>query len=511
MLSSQGVREKRTTACQDVFRGSRPAQLTMSSKAPSELLAPAPPYSIFSHREKLVIACLASISAVFSTISSFIYFPAITAISKSLHITVGMINLTVTSYFVVAGIAPAFIGDVADQSGRRVASILSFTIYLGANVGLALQNSYAVLLVLRCLQSVGASGTVAIAYGVLSDIAPPAERGSYVGILLGFANAAPSLGPVFGGVITERISWRWIFWFLAITSGLHLLLIILLLPETSRKVVGNGSRPPDSLLYRCGYHQLLERRRFQDHGTSQARPSVRPPNPLSCLGALKQRGTFIVIIVGSIQSCVFNSIAGSLSSQLIHVYSLNNLEAGLVYIPSGIGGALAAYFTGILLDRDYSLVARRHPLHTNLSGCSNLPDFPIERARLRSVFYFLAINTIATTAYGWLLAAKIHLAVPLIMLFLTGASSAAIFVACGTLITDLNANKSSTVQASYNLVRCLLNAVGIAAVQPMIDAVGDGWCFTIFAGIGVLCAPLLYLLRRNGLHWRQRKAHTENG
>lgn len=506
MLSVQ----EKGTACQEIVHEPRPAQQTIPINPPSELQAPAPLYSVFSRKEKLMIAFLASTSAVFSTISSFIYFPAITAMSKSLHVDVGMINLTVTSYFIVAGIAPAFIGDVADQSGRRLASLLSFTIYLGANIGLALQNSYPVLQVLRCLQSAGASGTVAIAYGVLSDIAPPAERGSYVGILLGFANGAPSLGPVLGGVITERISWRWIFWFLAISSGLHLLLIILFLPETSRKVVGNGGQPPHSLFYRCSYHQLLKRRRFQDYGTGQARPSLRPPNPLSCLSALKQRGNFIAILVGSIQSCVFNSIAGSLSSQLIHIYSLNYLEAGLVYLPSGIGGALAAYFTGILLDRDYHLVARQHPLHTNLSG-SNLRDFPIERARLGSVFYFLAINIVATASYGWVLATKTHLAAPLTMLFLTGASSAAIFVACGTLITDMNANRSSTVQASYNLVRCLMNAVGIAAVQPMIVAVGHGCCFTIFAGIGLLCAPLLYLLRRKGLHWRQRQARTEHG
>lgn len=52
---------------------------------------------------------------------------------------------------------------------------------LGANVGLALQNNYAALLVLRCLQSTGSSGTVALGNGVVADIASSGERGKFMG------------------------------------------------------------------------------------------------------------------------------------------------------------------------------------------------------------------------------------------------------------------------------------------------------------------------------------------
>lgn len=158
---------------------------------------------------------------------------------------------------------------------------------------------------------------------------------------------------------------------------------------------------------------------------------------------------------------------------MIQIYSLNYLTAGLSYLPSGLGGAIAAYMTGKLLDRDYRLAARHHSLPPG--KCANdLAGFPIEKARLRSVFIFIVINVIATAGYGWALSSRTHLAVPLTMQFFTGASSAATFVACGTLVTDLNPQRSSTVQASHNLVRCLMNAVGVAALQPMIDALGVG-------------------------------------
>ncbi|MBE3042023.1 MFS transporter, partial [Candidatus Bathyarchaeota archaeon] len=98
---------------------------------------------------------MASFGAMFSTLMSYIYFPAIVPMSKDLGVSVSLINLTVTSYLIVAGIAPAFMGDLADQGGRRPAYLLMFTLVLVSNIGLALQDSYVALFLLRMLQSSG--------------------------------------------------------------------------------------------------------------------------------------------------------------------------------------------------------------------------------------------------------------------------------------------------------------------------------------------------------------------
>lgn len=119
---------------------------------------PPPPYSVFTTAEKKWISNTASFGAMFSTLSSYIYFPALVPMANDLGVSVSLINLTVTSYLIVAGIAPAFMGDLADQGGRRPAYILMFTLVATSNIGLALQNSYAALFVLRMVQSAGASG-----------------------------------------------------------------------------------------------------------------------------------------------------------------------------------------------------------------------------------------------------------------------------------------------------------------------------------------------------------------
>jgi MFS family permease len=124
--------------------------------------APSMPYSTFTKAQKRLICFLIAFAAMFSPLSSFVYYPAITSLSTDLHVSIELINLTITSYMIVSGIAPAIIGDLADITGRRWIYILTLFIYCVANLGLALQRSWPALLVLRMVQSVGSSGKQAI-------------------------------------------------------------------------------------------------------------------------------------------------------------------------------------------------------------------------------------------------------------------------------------------------------------------------------------------------------------
>ena len=124
-----------------------------------------------------MVAC----GGFFSPLSANIYFPALNPLARDLHVSNELINLSLTSYMVLQGLAPTVFGDLADMTGRRPVYFIGFVIYIGANIGLALQNKYAALIVLRCLQSTGSSGTVALGNGVVADIASSGERGKYMG------------------------------------------------------------------------------------------------------------------------------------------------------------------------------------------------------------------------------------------------------------------------------------------------------------------------------------------
>jgi multidrug resistance protein len=146
---------------------------------------------------------------------------------------------------IIQGIAPAFVADLADRSGRRPLYIFCYIIFTGANIGLALQDSFPALLVLRMLQATGSSGTVALANGVVGDIITSAERGTYIAFASLGGILGPMISPIIGGVIGQYAGWHFIFWFLLIFSSAVFIPLILFLPETCRNVVDDGStRPP---------------------------------------------------------------------------------------------------------------------------------------------------------------------------------------------------------------------------------------------------------------------------
>lgn len=90
------------------------------------------------------------------------------------------------------------IAGFSDSAGRRPAYIICFVIYIIANLGLSLQSNYAALMVLRCIQSGGSSGTVALANGVVGDLITSEERGGYIAFAALGSMLGPSLSPIIG-------------------------------------------------------------------------------------------------------------------------------------------------------------------------------------------------------------------------------------------------------------------------------------------------------------------------
>ncbi|KAI9369765.1 major facilitator superfamily domain-containing protein [Aspergillus egyptiacus] len=478
-------------------------------------------YSVFTKGEKRIAVFLVTFAATFSPLSSFIFFPAISALSESLNVSIAKINLTVTSYMIVAGLAPAIIGDMADMTGRRNVYILTMLIYAAANIGLAIQNTWLALFLLRMVRSAANPATIAMGYGVISDISPPSERGGYVGVprLLTYIspNFATAIGPILGGALVQSPGWRWIFWLLAIAAGICLLSIALFLPETSRFIVGNGSREVSAL-----YRPIFRYDRAKHDTTAITSATITPsdsnmqgaeqegrrtaatprkfriPNPLSMLKILADRNTLLITLIYGVYYMNFSCLQASLSTLVIDIYGFSELKAGLVYLPFGVGSCIGAYCSGKVMNRDYRLTARAHNFVIDSTHGDDLAVFPIEKARFRSIWYWICATGISTGGYGWALEGRSHISIPLILQFIAGFAIAITFNA------NQNPQSPATAQAANNVVRCSLAGAGLAFLQDALDVMGPGWTFTLFGGLCLGCLGVAFLEWRFGRGWRRR-------
>lgn len=335
--------EMHTTAANDSPNTTPPDDPEALTKSPS-----APLHTVFSRPQRTFVVTMTTLGAFFSPLSGQIYFPAIPDIAASYNTTTGAINLTITTYMILQGLAPTIMGTFGDTTGRRPAYILTFAIYLAANVGLATQTSYAALLVLRCLQSAGSSGTVALAYGVISDVATPAERGKYLGPAAAGIMLAPALGPTIGGLLAQYLGWRSIFWFLAIISGSFLVVYALFVPETSRKVVGDGSIPPSDWWVMSPFQYWWARREKRralregrgseiDEKEKKAQELAKKskfqfPNPLLSIVILREKDACVIICFIALGMFVIMALMASLPTLFGEVYGFDTFQVGLCYL-----------------------------------------------------------------------------------------------------------------------------------------------------------------------------------
>ncbi|MCJ1313724.1 hypothetical protein MMC25_007404 [Agyrium rufum] len=486
----------------------------------------APLHTVFTRNQRVFVMVMTTLASFFSPLSGQIYFPAIPEIAKDYHTNTGRINLTITTYMILQGLAPTIMGTFGDTTGRRPAYILTFTIYLAANIGLATQKSYAALLILRCLQSAGSSGTIALGYGVISDVATPAERGKYLGPAAAGIMLAPAIGPTIGGLLAQYLGWRSIFWFLTTISGVFLLVYVLFMPETSRKVVGDGSIPPSDWYVRSPLQWWQARRekkkairegRYSEIAEKEekaremaAKRKFQFPNPLTSIVILREKDALIIICFIGCSMLTLLALLASLPTLFGEVYGFGTFEVGLCYLPVGVAAIFAAFLNGKLMDWNYRRWAKKLNFPLEKKRSTDLRNFPIEKVRLQPVFIFAPFVAATYIPFGWLLQKRVNLAVPLILEFIMAYCQVSSSNCLSSLLVDLFPEKPSTVTAAANLVRCWLAGAGTAVIAVMLDRMGWGWCYTFLGCIFLLATALLWIEYIWGTGWREERRQKED-
>ena len=210
---------------------------------------------------------------------------------------------------------------------------------------------------------------------------------------------APSIGPILGGALSYAAGWAWIFWFLFIAAGLCLSLMVLILPETSRNIVGNGSIKP-------GKHLQIPFRIVMCHwqdSNAVGNHKWRTPNPLKSLNILLRKDNAIIILACGLLYVVYICITASLSVFFIDIYKLNQWQAGLIYLPFGLGGTASSFVSGKMLNKAYCHARTKQGLPTDKATGDDLDNFAIEKARLGIIWTPMFVTSCSVVAFGWVL------------------------------------------------------------------------------------------------------------
>ncbi|KAI9320479.1 major facilitator superfamily domain-containing protein [Dichotomocladium elegans] len=462
---------------------------------------PREPYSVFSTAKIRWIVFLVSIAAFFAPFSVNSYFPAMNLIEMEFSITSAQVNLSVTVFMIFQAISPSFWSGIADTKGRRPVYVLTLFIFMIACVGLAMAKSYVGLLLFRMLQAFGASSVIAIGAGVIADVAHPSQRGEYIGwYSLGW-NLGPVVGPAMGGFVSKFIGWRWIFWILAILSGVHWLLIGFGLPETLRALVGNGSGYANPTPFQWWCSAKAKNNNPSTRISSSSR-SLRLSSFLAPFLCIKEKDVLTLLVHYSAQYAACYTVSTSIPFVLSHRYGLDEMLIGFCYIPMGIGCVAGSVFQGKMLNRNYDAFRARFSV---ISFDPSQVEIPIEQARLRTVWVHALVFNLLLVVYGWCLYIKAPLGSVLAIHFVLGFTSQAIFNCIQTLLVDLFPSQSAGVTASNNIFRCIFGAGATTAIIPLLQLFDVGWAFTLVSILLLISRLLLYIELKFGSQWRSER------
>jgi EmrB/QacA subfamily drug resistance transporter len=157
---------------------------------------------------------------------------ALPAIKKDLGVTQAELEWTVAAYALTFASLLLTGGKLGDLYGRRLIFAIGLVVFTLSSLACGLSGSATELIGARAVQGIGAALMMPSTLSIISATFAVKERGTAIGIWAGVSAMALAIGPLLGGLITEHISWNWIF-FVNVPIGIvAVLAAIFVVPES---------------------------------------------------------------------------------------------------------------------------------------------------------------------------------------------------------------------------------------------------------------------------------------
>ncbi|KAL3435840.1 major facilitator superfamily domain-containing protein [Aspergillus tetrazonus] len=449
---------------------SPPTDTTITTPIPS----PSPKPKSLSTARKCLILFIVSWNTLVVTFLSTSLLVATPEIASDLETTSEILNITNAAVLIAMGCSSLIWSPLAEIFGRKRSYDAATAVMLLASIGTALAPNMAVFTSMRVIS--GFTGTYFMVAGqtVIADIFVPTVRGRAVGCLQVGSVAGSALGPCISGVIVTFAHWRDIYWLQVAMAGLGSALSVFAIPNIQSEV-----------------KQLYEEKAELDSGSDTIPQRIFQVltrfSPTKVLKLYLLPQVFLSDLI-----CGFLAITqyGTLTS-VRHVINprfgfTTPLVSGLFYLAPGTGFIVGSLVGGRLSDHTVKRYIRKRN------------GLRLPKDRLNSgIGYFFAVLPISMVLYGWSLQKQFGgLALPIILAFLIGAGLMGAWNGLNTYSAEVIPSQRAEAVCSKYILQYIFGATATAAVVPLIDAIGIGWSFTIFAFLKLIGGGLLLVIAR---------------
>ncbi|GGP86537.1 MFS transporter [Saccharothrix coeruleofusca] len=198
---------------------------------------------------------------------------AMPAIGRDLGFSPAGLSWTVNAYLIAFGGLLLLAGRLGDLVGRKAVFLVGNAVFAAASLLAGLATTPGLLVAARFLQGAGSALASAVVLGILVTLfSEPGERARAIGVFSFTGAAGASLGQVVGGLLTDALSWHWIFFINLPIGAATVALAVRALPRDRGAGLAAGADVPGAVLVTAGLmlgiHTVVG---VADHGWTTAR------------------------------------------------------------------------------------------------------------------------------------------------------------------------------------------------------------------------------------------------
>ena len=186
-----------------------------------------------SHKRTTVVIAGIMLSLFMSAIEATVVATAMPTIVSQLG-GLAAYSWVFSAYMLTSTTTVPLYGKLSDLYGRRPLFFIAMTLFLIGSILCGLSQNMGQLIAFRALQGLGAGGLIPLAFIIIGDILPFAQRARMQGLFSGVWGVASIAGPLLGGFLVDQLSWRWVFYVNIIPGLLAIALVGIALRDPVR-------------------------------------------------------------------------------------------------------------------------------------------------------------------------------------------------------------------------------------------------------------------------------------